>query len=76
VDGALRRALSKALFGGELNLLPGDLVWHLPNTNMGAAVPKVGDTITDSTSVIWAVLAVSKDTLGTRWRCITRQQRT
>ena len=34
VDGALRRALSKALFGGELNLLPGDLVWHLPNTNL------------------------------------------
>ena len=75
VPGALRRNVQKSQLGGELALTPQDLVWHLPVATL-TGTPKVGDTITDSGSVVWNMLAVSKDTLGTRWRCITRQQRT
>lgn len=75
VTSALRRAVQKNQLGGELALTPQDLVWHLPVATL-TGTPKVGDTITDAASVVWNMLAVSLDTLGSRWRCITRRQRT
>jgi len=73
---ALRRSLSirEVSIGGPVGLEPGDVTFHL-QANTTAIVPANGDTITDSDSVVWTILSVSKDTLGTRWLCMSRQQR-
>ena len=58
-----------------------DMVWELWATTLASgAVPRQGDTITDSAGTVWQVLAVgagSKDRIGTtviRYRCVCRQQ--
>ncbi len=73
---ALRRALShrEVDAGGPVGLDPSDLVWHLQANTITTIVPAPGDTITDGDSVVWTVISASKETLGTRWRCLTRKQ--
>lgn len=73
---ALRRSLShrEVQLGAPLGIEPHDVVFHL-QANTTAIVPENGDTITDSDSVVFQVLSVSKDTLETRWRCVCRQQK-
>jgi len=73
---ALRRALShrEVMLNGPVGIEPDDLVFHLQG-NTTAITPTSGDTITDSGSVVYTILSVSKETLGTRWRCVSRQQK-
>ncbi|MBI2826709.1 MAG: hypothetical protein HYX69_18715 [Planctomycetia bacterium] len=48
-----------------------DLDWHLPAAAL-AEEPAVGTVITDGEGIRWIVLAVERDTLGTRFRCRSR----
>ena len=72
----LRGPLSfrETMLNGPAGLEPGDMAWNL-QANTTAIVPAPGDTITDGDSVVWTILSVAKMTLGTRWRCVSRQQR-
>ncbi|KKN80768.1 hypothetical protein LCGC14_0325740 [marine sediment metagenome] len=73
---ALRRALShrEVQLGFPAGIEARDVAFHL-QANTTAIVPVAGDTITDSGSVVFTILSVSKDTLGTRWRCLCRQEK-
>ncbi|MBN1393738.1 MAG: hypothetical protein JW959_01720 [Pirellulales bacterium] len=48
-----------------------ELVWHLPVAELPDA-PALGDAILDGDGGRWTVLTVKKATLGSRWRCETR----
>ena len=48
-----------------------DVVWHLPVAEL-AESPGLGDAILDGNGHRWTILTVKKATLGTRWRCETR----
>lgn len=75
VAGALRRALSRSAraFDG-LSLVGDEIVWHLPQLGLGADEElHPGDTITVGGEV-WSLLAVSRESLNTRWRCTCRRQ--
>jgi hypothetical protein len=51
--------------------LADDLVWHLPAAELPEA-PRLGDVILDGDGRRWTILAVKRATLGSRWRCETR----
>ena len=72
---ALRRALShrEVQLNGPIGIEPSDVACHV-QANTTAIVPVPGDSITDSGSVVFTILSVSKDTLGSRYRCVCRQQ--
>jgi len=57
----------------ELGLQPIDCIWHV-QTSTTDIVPEPGDEITDTSSNVWTILASSKDTLGTRYKCACRLQ--
>ncbi len=73
---ALRGLLShrEVQQGGPLGIEAHDVVFNL-QANTTSIVPEPGDTITDGDSVVFQVLSVNKMTLGTRWRCVCRQQK-
>lgn len=48
-----------------------DAVWHLPIAEVPEA-PQLGDVVVDGSGERWTILEVKKATLGTRWRCGTR----
>jgi len=48
-----------------------DLVWHLPIAEL-TDTPRLGDVILDSDNQRWTILEVKRATLGSRWRCSTR----
>ena len=48
-----------------------DVVWHLPAAEL-TDPPRLGDVIRDGAGQRWTILTVKKATLGTRWRCETR----
>ena len=80
---ALRRAISAAeaaiVTTGDVHKnVPSDgqyaaaaVVWHLPVTELPMA-PQLGDVILDGQGQRWTILEVKRTTLGTRWRCETR----
>jgi len=49
-----------------------DLVWHLPVDELPVA-PRLGDMILDGDGRRWTIITVKKATLGSRWRCETRE---
>jgi len=51
------------------------IVWNIPNVLLAGAEIETGDTITDSSSVVWTVESVSRVRLRTHWRCICRRQK-
>lgn len=51
------------------------IVWNIPNVLLAGAEIETGDTITDSSSVVWTVMSVSRVRLRTHWRCICRRQK-
>ena len=59
--------------GGPLGIEPHDVVFNI-QANTTSIVPQPGDTITDGDNIVFQVLSVDKKTLGTRWRCVCRQQ--
>ena len=77
VDGTgvaktLRRAISTkeaATSGGKY--LTSDVAFHL-DQSIHPARPAIGATITDSDGD-WTILEVGNQTLGNRWRCVSRQ---
>lgn len=73
---ALRGPLShrEVLGGHAIGIEPKDVVFQL-QANTTSIVPAPGDAITDSTSVVFNIVGpVAKVTLGTRWRCVCKQQ--
>ena len=61
---------------GPVGLEPTDIVWVVWAETM-AATPAQGDTLTDSSSVVWSILALSAVTIGAiviKYRCICRKQ--
>lgn len=72
VDGALRRhVLVREAEASDGKYATSDLDWHLPAAALVEG-PAVGTVITDGEGVRWTVLAVERDTLGTRFRCRSR----
>ena len=72
VPKSLRRAISTkeaAASGGKY--LSSDVAFHL-DQSIHPARPAIGATITD-TDGDWTVLEVGNQTLGNRWRCVSRQ---
>ena len=51
------------------------IVWNIPNVLLAGAEIETGDTFTDSSSVVWTVMSVSRLRLRTHWRCICRRQK-
>ena len=70
----VQRQANIAASPGEMPSEPTDLVWHLWTASLGGAVPKNGDTLTDSAGVVWTILELHKTTLGTRYRAVCRKQ--
>ncbi|NLF09771.1 MAG: hypothetical protein GX594_17600 [Pirellulaceae bacterium] len=80
---ALRRAITagqaalvnrgdvRKLVASDGRYAAADLVWHLPAAELAEA-PRLGDAILDGDGRRWTILSVKKATLGTRWRCETR----
>ena len=78
IENCLREALSRdeRSYAG-VDLIGNEVVWHIPAKDLtdaqAGAEPEQGNIITDSVPKKFAVLAVEHDTLGTRWRCLTRR---
>lgn len=70
VNQPLSRRLLQVLSGVGLD--GQERVWSLNNTQVGSAGVVSGDKITDASSNLWAVLYVTRETLGTRWDCVCR----
>jgi len=51
------------------------IVWNIPNVLLAGKEIETGDNITDSNSVVWTVMSVSRKRLRTQWRCICRRQK-
>jgi len=51
------------------------IVWNIPNALLAGKEIETGDTITDSNSVVWTVMSVSRVRLQTHWRCICRREK-
>jgi len=51
------------------------IVWNIPNVLLSGAEIETGDTITDSESIVWTVMSVSRIRLRTHWRCICRREK-
>ncbi len=51
------------------------IVWNIPNALLAGAEIETGDTITDSDSLVWTVMSVSRVRLRTHWRCICRREK-
>ncbi len=51
------------------------IVWNIPNALLAGKEIETGDSITDSNSVIWKVISVSRVRLRTHWRCICRREK-
>jgi hypothetical protein len=49
-----------------------DVNWHLPVEELPTA-PQLGDVILDGAGCRWTILEVHRTTLGSRWRCYTRE---
>ena len=83
VAGALRRPIGKGvevLTAAGYVVAPNDMKFHLPADNMSGLTPKDGDRITasDGSFQVYATSLESHDgnsTLGTRWACMCRQER-
>lgn len=60
---------------GLVTSAPEGIVWNIPNVLLAGAEIETGDTITDSSSVVWTVMSVSRVRLRTHWRCICRRQK-
>jgi len=70
-SGPLQRRTIEALSG--VGISGAERQWSLPATDVGPAGVQPGDSIDDGTSR-WTVVSADLATLGTRWRCVTRQQ--
>ncbi|WP_339730096.1 hypothetical protein [uncultured Gimesia sp.] len=51
------------------------IIWNIPNVLLAGKEIETGDTITDSNSVVWTVMSVSRVRLRTHWRCICRREK-
>ncbi|WP_298865108.1 hypothetical protein [uncultured Gimesia sp.] len=51
------------------------IVWNIPNLLLAGKEIETGDAITDSNSVVWTVIAVSRVRSQTHWRCISRREK-
>jgi hypothetical protein len=80
---AIRRAISSAeaaiITSGDVRkTVAGDgyhtataVVWHLPTAEL-TKPPRLGDVILDRENQRWTILEAKLATLGTRWRCETK----
>lgn len=72
VSSALRRAVStREMIASAGRYLANDMTWHLPIAQV-ATRPKLGTQIIDAAGVRWTVLNVDLQTMGNRWRCVSR----
>ncbi len=72
---ALQRPLSKReMSGGIIGIEPSDTVFHLQANTLDDVKPQQRDVIEQEDGTRWTILATSRETLGTRWRCICRLQ--
>ena len=74
---AQRRALTRAEISGQVvGVEPQDVPFHLwfGPSSVPATVPKNGDTITDSASVVWTIQSLTYSAQCSRWRAACRRQ--
>ena len=72
VSAALRRAgTTREAAASQGKYTTADVGWHLPQS-LVTTQPALGDKVLDSAAVYWTILDVTKATLGTRWKCVTR----
>ena len=60
---------------GLVTSAPEGIVWNIPSVLLSGTEIETGDTIADSSSVVWTVMSVSRARLRTHWRCICRRQK-
>ncbi len=71
-SSALRRAVTTheaETSRGEYTL--SDVVWHLPAGDISSP-PSPADVIVDGDAARWTILAVTRTTADSRWRCVCR----
>ena len=69
---ALRRVVTTreaAASGGRVTA--SDVTWNLPAAEL-TEPPRLGDILCDASGRRWTVLDVARTTLGSRWRCTSR----
>ncbi len=72
VSGALRtRARTQEARPSGGIVLATDVYWHLP-ANAVVEQPQLGTRIIDTPGTVWTVLRVDRETLGSRWQCLSR----
>ncbi|QDU06826.1 hypothetical protein [Gimesia aquarii] len=54
---------------------PEGIVWNIPDVLLAGKEIETGDTITDSDSVVWIVMSITRVRLRTHWRCICRREK-
>jgi len=61
--------------GGQADLSSDELQFILHSLTLGSTLPKAGDTITDSSSVVYRIESVVSELLATRHRCTVVKNR-
>lgn len=77
VPGAMRgptKAASESGFGGG-QFSSNDISFTLPVAALGDITPKIQDTITDASGLVYSILATTRTLAGVFWRCQVSQQR-
>ncbi len=74
VEGALRRVADiQRNSDGSVTLHEHDIVWNIADAELAGSDLQPGDTITDSASDVWNIVAVSRLTWGSRWQALCRR---
>ncbi len=71
-SGALRQAVTtREAETSRGEYTTSDIVWHLPASDI-TDQPGPGDVIVDGDDTRWTILAVTRTTADSRWRCVCR----
>lgn len=69
---ALRRPVTNRTVSGSSVAEPNDAVFHVWVSTLSSNVPAIRDLIV-ATDGSWAIYQLSKESLGTRYRCLCRK---
>jgi hypothetical protein len=75
VEGAKRGLLTLSeMEFRQIGLESSDLVWILPEVNLGGVAPRQGDAVEDAGGTFWTILSATRAPLTRVWRAVTRRQ--
>lgn len=70
---ALRRPVTNKTLSGSAMVEPSDAVFHVWTSTLSSNVPAIRDVLVASDGN-WRILQVSKESLGTRYRCLCTKE--